>query len=218
MNYLAHALPFLDRPYVAAGTGVPDWLTVVDRQVRLRTRLVEPFLADVDFVVADVAAGALQHLRDDAHFHSTRTFMECNLSLTMLARDALGEDASFRPGFLGHLLTEVLLDATLAAEDKQRLEVYYRAMDLVDPAMVEAAVNRMAPRPTHRLAWMIAEFCRHRILYDYLDDGRLLFRVNQVMRRVGLAPLPPAFAAIFPRARHLVAERKGDLLEGTPAG
>ena len=67
--------------------------------------------------------------------------------------------------------------------------------------MVEAAVNRMVPQPTHRLAWMIAEFRRHRILYDYLDDGRLLFRLNQVMRRVGLAPLPPEFAALLPRPR-----------------
>ena len=29
MNYFAHALPFLDDPYLAAGTGVPDWLSVV---------------------------------------------------------------------------------------------------------------------------------------------------------------------------------------------
>ena len=32
MNYFAHALPFLDQPYFMAGTAVPDWLTVVDRQ------------------------------------------------------------------------------------------------------------------------------------------------------------------------------------------
>ena len=32
MNYFAHALPFLDRPYFVAGTAVPDWLTVADRR------------------------------------------------------------------------------------------------------------------------------------------------------------------------------------------
>ena len=32
----------------------------------------------------------------------------------------------------------------------------------------------MAPRPTNRLAAMIAVFRRQRLLGDYLDDGRLL--------------------------------------------
>ena len=39
MNYFAHALPFLDDdPYFVAGTGVPDWLSVADRDVRVRLK------------------------------------------------------------------------------------------------------------------------------------------------------------------------------------
>ena len=217
MNYLAHALPFLDEPYFMAGTGVPDWLTVCDRQVRVRLRHVEPLLSAADPITAAIASGVLQHLCDDARFHETRAFMETSLELTVRARDALGDVNGFRPSFLGHLLVEVLLDAALAAEDPVRLEAYYAALATIDAGLVQAAVNRMVPRPTDRLAPMIVAFRQHRILYDYLEDGKLMLRLNQVMRRVRCDPLPASFADLLPAARRLVAERQRELLEGIPA-
>jgi hypothetical protein len=216
MNYLAHALPFLDRPYFAAGTGVPDWLMVVDRQVRVRTKHALPLVEDRDPQVAAVAGGILQHLRDDLRFHETRAFAETSLELAAAARGALAADAGFRPSLLGHLLVEILLDAALAAEEPGRLTGYYQAMEAIDPAEVEAAVNCMAPQPTERLATMIRLFRQERILWDYLEDGRLMIRLNQVMRRLGFAPLPDEFAGLLPSARRLIAARRRDLLEGIP--
>lgn len=216
MNYFAHALPFLDRPYFLAGTAVPDWLTVADRKVRLRTKHAEPFRADSDIYVADVAEGILQHLRDDALFHATQAFAETSLELTVLVRDALGGETAMRPAFLGHLLVELLLDATLVADDPGRLTEYCRVLNDVDAQRVETAVNRMAPRPTERLAIFIGLFCRERILWDYLEDGKLMVRLNQIMRRVRLEPLPNHFAAILPTARDLVTKRRSLLLEGIP--
>jgi len=216
MNYFAHALPFLDRPYLAAGTGVPDWLTVVDRAVRLRSKHLEPFLEDSDPVTAAVAAGVGQHIRDDRRFHQSRAFAELSLELTVAIRDALGADSGFRPSFLGHLLVEVLLDDSLAADDPDGLEEYYRTMDRVDPEAVQRAVNRMAPRPTDRLARMISGFCRERILSDYHEDGKLMGRLSQVMRRVKLPPLPGEFCEILPGFRRLVHARKQELLDGIP--
>ena len=127
MNYFAHALPFLDRPYFLAGTGVPDWLMVVDRPSRLRSKHVAGFQNDPDPCVAAVAGGVLQHLRDDARFHETRAFAETSMELTARARDVLGGETGMRPAFLGHLLTELLLDAALVAEALERLTEYYRA-------------------------------------------------------------------------------------------
>ena len=216
MNYFAHALPFLDRPYFMAGTAVPDWLTVADRKVRLRSKHVEVFLDDADPCVAAVASGILQHLRDDAQFHATRAFVESSLELTSRIRDALGGETGLRPSFLGHLLVELLLDAALAADDPDRLIAYYRVLDEVDASLVEAAVNRMAPQPTERLAVFIELFRRERILWDYPEDGKLIVRLNQIMRRVQLEPLPADFAAVLPAARGLVTERKTWLLAGIP--
>ena len=82
MNYFAHARPFLDDPYFAAGTAVPDWLAVVDRSTRVRAKDTLPFLEAEDPITAAVARGLLQHLRDDRHFHRTRAFVETSLELS----------------------------------------------------------------------------------------------------------------------------------------
>jgi hypothetical protein len=217
MNYLAHALAFLDRPYFLAGAGVPDWLAVADRPLRLRSRHAEPLRDDPDPCVAAVAGGVLQHFRDDARFHGARAFAETSLELTVRVRDALGGETGLRPAFLGHLLVELLLDAALVADDPGRLTAYYRALAAVDPGRIEAAVNRMAPRPTQRLAAFVELFRREQILWNYPEDDKLLVRLNQVMRRVGLDALPADFAAALPAARKLVSDRKDALLEGIPA-
>ncbi len=221
MNYFAHALAFLDGPdpdpCFAAGTAVPDWLAVADRQARVRARHAMAALDDPQPATAALARGILQHLLDDACFHKTRAFAEVSLALTAASRDVLGEAPGLGPSFLGHLLAELLLDAALIADDPARLDRYYQLLDRVDAAWIEEAVNRLSPRPTARLAAMICGFRRERILWDYREDGKLLVRLNQVFRRVGLAPLPERFREVLPAARDLVARRKGDLLEGIPA-
>jgi hypothetical protein len=220
MNYFAHAYAFLDRadldPHFVAGTAVPDWLTVSDRQVRVRARHVQPLLAEGGSAAA-LARGMIQHWADDAHFHATRAFVETSLGLAVLARDALREDEGLRGGFLGHLLTELLLDASLIAPAPGRLERYYELLETLDGDWIETAVNRVAPRPTRRLAAMILGFRRERVLWDYLEDGKLLLRLNQVMRRLGLGELPDRLAEVLPEARRRVESRKTELLEGIPS-
>jgi hypothetical protein len=219
VNYFAHAFAFLDQadldPHFVAGTAVPDWLTAVDRQVRLRAKHVQPLLAEGGAAAA-LALGMIQHWADDARFHATRAFAETSLGLAVLARNALGEDEGLRVGFLGHLLTELLLDASLIAQHPSRLERYYEMLDAVDGAWIQSTVNRVAARPTQRLAAMVSGFRRERVLWDYLEDDRLLLRLNQVMRRLGLAELPGRFAEVLPAARLRVENRKAELLEGIP--
>jgi len=216
MNYFAHALPFLDDPYFAVGSGVPDWLSVVDRRIRVRSRHAEPFLDCDDANIASLAAGILQHIRDDRQFHQSRAFAELSLRLTVMARDALAGETSFRPSFLGHLMLEVLVDASLIAKHADRLQAYYDLLESVDVQTVVESVDRMTPRSAAKLGPLISEFRRQRILSDYLEDAKLLVRLNQVMRRVRLDPLPEAFRRILPEARRLVSDRMGDLLEGIP--
>jgi len=248
MNYFAHGVAFLDRPYVLAGTATPDWLMVADRQVRLRARHVEAWLNHPDLSqtirqgpIGQTAQGVLQHLADDQRFHHTAAFVQLSLHLNQQVAELLdhheptvsgkvgpsveienGKTLSVSPGnsysaFIGHLLLEVLLDAAMIEEDPARLEEYYRVLEKVDVLIVQEAVNRMAARTTQRLAPMISEFRRLRILWDYLEDRKLLFRLNQVMRRVGLAELPEAFLDLLPQARRQVASRKQALLAGIPA-
>jgi len=258
MNYFAHGVVFLDRPYLLAGTATPDWLMVADRRLRLRARQVEACLKKVRAEESmnrfepcadpctQLAQGILQHLADDQRFHANPAFLELSYRLSQQAAELLdGQQASALPvvslpeeargsagmaadppsdapggyaAFVGHLVLEVLLDAVLIEENPARLEQYYQALQTVDPELVQKTVNHMVPRSTQRLAPMIVEFRRLRVLWDYLEDRRLWYRLNQVMRRVGLPELPEAFVDLLPQARQAVACRKQQLLEGIPTG
>ena len=212
MNYFAHSLRFLDRPYFVAGTNVPDWMSVADRQVRVRVKLIEPHLRNNGSPLAEVAAGAMQHLHDDGWFHSTRAFTEITADLAIKFREVLGPDDSLRTSFLGHIVTELLIDAELIQQHPEQIERYYEVLREVDPRLVQEAVNMMAKQPTERLAPLIPRFIEERFLPDYLDDARLLRRLNQVMSRVKLPPLPAEVQTVFKHERHIVHDRLGDLL------
>jgi hypothetical protein len=216
MNYFAHALPFLDRPYFAAGTGVPDWLMVCDRQARLQLKRALPFVDDLDPRAAEVARGVVQHLRDDRQFHATRAFAETTLELAAQIRGVLDDASSLPAGFLAHLLVELLLDAALIEARPDRLHAYYQVLDAVDSQVVQDAVNRMASQPAERLASFIALYRESRILWDYLEDERLMMRMNQVMRRLELPQLPSGFPDLLPAARELVRAKRPALLDGVP--
>lgn len=212
MNYLAHGASHVASPYLLAGTAVPDWLSVVNRRVRVSGKVAAELLLDDDPVTRAVAAGVLQHLSDDRWFHQTRVFAETSLLLAVELRELLPGDAGFRPSFLGHILVEILIDATLIERDVSVADGYYRALGEVSPGQIQAVVNRMAKQPTDQLAIWIERFLQVRFLYDYLEDDKLLFRLEQVMSRVGLPPLGRQLLAWFPSARRLIADRCDSLL------
>ncbi|MEQ8790738.1 MAG: hypothetical protein RIC55_30855 [Pirellulaceae bacterium] len=214
MNYFAHGRHYTNDPYFLAGTAVPDWLSVVDRKVRARRKNAARFVEDEDPRVAALARGVVQHHHDDDWFHQTRAFVELNLEFTVAIRDRLGADAGFRPSFLGHILVEILLDAVLIEEQPERLDAYYAAMRQLDPQLVGEAVNQMATQTTPLLAALLPRFSAERFLYDYADDGKLLWRLNHVMRRVKLPQLPASLGEYFPEARRRVGERRPELLAG----
>ena len=194
---------------------MPDWLNVVARRVKARSKHAQGFVADVDPRMAALARGIVRHHADDGWFHETAAFAELSWHLTARVRDALSPDDGLRPSFLGHILVELLLDSTLIADEPARLDAYYQAMSAVDADFVEQAVGRIAARPPDRLAQFVPLFIRERFLWDYGDDGKLWFRLNQVMRRVKLPPLPEAFRELLPEARRHGDRRKDDVQ--TPA-
>lgn len=212
MNYFAHGRRFTDEPCFLAGTAVPDWLNVVARRVKARSKHAQAFITDDDTRVAALAGGIIQHHADDAWFHQTTAFAELSWQFTVLIRDALPADDGLRPSFLGHILVEILLDACLIAAAPEELEAYYRSLAEIDPHWLEATVSRMATGHPQSLAEFFPLFLRERFLWDYLDDAKLCYRLNQVMRRVGLATLPPDFRGLLPDMRRLVAERRDELL------
>ncbi|GAB6187242.1 hypothetical protein JCM17478_27440 [Thermopirellula anaerolimosa] len=211
MNYFAHAYRYLHDPYFAAGTAVPDWLSVVNRGVRLRPRVVAPHLENGDGVRRRVAAGILQHLTDDRRFHGTPAFSEALTTVLSVIRPTMVE-GRIPTVFLSHLLVEVLLDAALAARLPNEIDAYYRALEGVSAEAIAASVSRMTGQPIPGFAPFIRLFCRERILFDYLEDDKLWMRLGQVMRRLRLPPLPDELFDTLPRLRALIAARQEGLL------
>jgi hypothetical protein len=224
VNYLAHGWHFLDAPHVLAGTAAPDWLCVADRRLRLRPRNMLRWLESADAMQAELARGVLRHHADDAWFHQAEAFTTLQLRFAVLLRELLVDDEGFRPGFVGHVLVELMLDAALAEEQPSRLAAYYHALETLDPPAVAAALVPMATRldpvdgqevaetASSRLATLIARFLEERFLYDYADDAKLLARLNRVLARVGLAALPEDAAALFPSLRRQVWQQRRVLL------
>ncbi|MEZ6063773.1 MAG: hypothetical protein R3C19_25780 [Planctomycetaceae bacterium] len=213
MNYLAHGYRFLNDPLFVAGTAVPDWLSVADRKVRARRRLVQPVVEKTTSPhVKTIGRGILQHHADDDVFHRCELFQQLSSELATEFRGGMPDEFDHRPGFLGHIVVELMLDAALAEDDPGLLDQYYATLGEVDSSVIEDVVNGMATRQTQRLAWFIDRFREERFLYDYRDDATLLVRLNQVLRRVKLPVLPASGMETLAFARRLLRRHASDLL------
>ena len=212
MNSFSHALPYLDRPYFAVGCCVPDLLTAFDRKCRARKKKAADWTEDDDPLVRQVARGVVQHHLDDDWFHRGPSFQRLNQTLAVECRQRFPNDHSMRPSLIGHVVIEMLLDAYLARKFVGSLEDFYRVVGQVDPLEVQAAVNRFANRPTSRLTLAIEKFYELRYIFDYALDSGVRYRMNRVLERIGLAPLPQAAEPWIATARLRVNEHALQLL------
>ncbi len=86
MNFLSHTIPYFDQPLLAVSCGVPDWLSVVDRRLRVRGKSARQFVDSDDGELSAVAQAVIQHIEDDRWFHGTRAFVETNMQLAIELR------------------------------------------------------------------------------------------------------------------------------------
>ncbi len=205
MNYFAHAIRFLDRPWFVCGVSVPDWLNVVDRQCRVRRKSVAASLESLQGEDREIGLGILQHLDDDHWFHNTASFIEANNSLARSFRENLGSEGVWHCGFLGHIVLELLIDAELIARNERAIHQYYENFREIDAKRVADVVSALATKPADDLARLLPLFVKERFLFDYLDNDRLRWRLNQVMKRVSLPPLPESVVDVFDEGRQLVS-------------
>jgi len=212
VNYLAHGIRFFDRPYFLIGSAIPDLLSVVNRRSRVRRRTIEERLPMLTGDDRELALGILQHLHDDQWFHGTPGFYAATGDLSRHFRDVLGPDDDWNCGFLGHLVTELLIDATLSQDYPDSLNRYYAVWQQIDPDDVQRVVGGLATEPPENLSRFIGIFLQERFLEDYHNNGRLLFRLNQVMKRARLRELPDVILPVLESGRGLIRERLPDLL------
>lgn len=194
------------------GCCVPDWLSSADRQCRVREKRALEFINHENEFTANIARGVVQHHRDDYWFHQTRAFVEMNMQFAQEVREELAGEAGFRPSLLGHIIIELLLDAYLHKRHPGKLNRYYELVAQVDSAAAQNAINLFATRPTDRLVHYQQRYLEARFLFDYSDDERLLYRINQVFKRVKLNPLGDSILPWIKSARRRVYDSVAELL------
>lgn len=212
MNYLAHAYQHLDDPYFAAGTALPDWMSVIDRKNRPRRQYAEPVAAHADPRIAAFARGCLQHHADDLWFHQNQTFLILSTQFAVELRSLLQAGLGHQAGFVGHISVELLLDAILMERMPALLDDYYRMLAALDVEVVQVAANTICRQPVTRLVELVPRFIETRFLASYSEDGLLLRSLNGVMKRIGLPPLPEDVATWLAQARVRVRQAADQLL------
>lgn len=210
MNYFAHSFRFLDNPYVLAGTSLPDWLSVVNRRARLRRATLIQYVDSQDERLQQLVTGAIQHLDDDLRFHNAPVFSDVLVQVLRLIQPVVN-GRGIPLTFLAHLMIEVIFDAALLDRFPSGADDYYAALSRIDPSWVEMATEMITGQHVENLSSFIRLFCREGILHDYKDDQATFRRINQVMARLKLPPLPSSFLQVLPRIRSLVGARENEL-------
>lgn len=215
MNYLAHAYQHLDNPYFAAGTGLPDWMSVIDRKNRARRQYAEPITQHSDPRIAAFASGCVQHHDDDHWFHQNESFVTLSTRFALELRELLEEGLGHQAGFVGHIAVELLLDSILSERNPQLIDRYYDVLQSLEVDLVQFAADQICRQPVTRMVELLPKFIEFRFIADYHDDRLLLRSLNGVMRRIGLPPLPDSVATWLATARPRVRLAADALL--TPA-
>lgn len=213
MNYLAHAYLHLDDPYFVAGTGLPDWMSVVDRKNRPRRQYAELVTEHSHPSIAALARGCVQHHADDMAFHQNECFMMLSTQFAVELRQLLEPGLGHQAGFVGHIAVELLLDAILIERDSSLLDRYYASLESLDADLVQAGASAICPKPVTDLVDLLPRFIEVRFLADYSDDNLLLRNFNRVMKRIGLPQLPAAVAQWNTSARQRVRATADALLK-----
>lgn len=221
MNCLAHAIRFFDQKWMAIGTGLPDWLGMCDRRVRLRSKHVDPFIEE-DSPIGQLCRGINQHWIDDDWFHVTPAFHEVSAKIGKMFRAQFDAGDNFRSGFLGHIAMELLVDSILSERRPDALDDYYALVASIDADELQNMVNSLGAKQTETLVPFLARYREEQFLRDYLTDEGLLYRLNRVLARVRLDALPNAAAEVVGRSRQLVRAElpklvSTEILEATAA-
>jgi hypothetical protein len=212
LNYFAHGFRFLSDPYFLAGTALPDWMGVIDRQHRLPPKLVRAWQHDGDADVRSLAAGILQHHADDEAFHTGQAFARLQVRFARWIRETDPGASDLAKYLLAHIVPELMLDALLIEAQPGKLEVYYEVVSELDSAQLAGMIARISGKWPTEMGRFLPLFVRERFLADYGDDDRLIYRLRQILSRVGWGPLPVGFESLLPAMREEVNAVRHELI------
>ena len=131
MHFLSHY--YLDRsqnnPLFTLGALIPDiapgFTKTYNAKIRNKTWSLN---APAD----SVHRGILRHYELDAAFHGSIVFRECCTKTSKSLAETGLDREKYRFWFLGHIVTEVLLDRQLILQNESLIDEYYNVLSSVD--------------------------------------------------------------------------------------
>lgn len=212
MNSFAHALPYLDDQYQSIGCFIPDILAAADRRCRARKKQAAIWMTVPEQPVAALAHGVVCHHEDDRWFHQSAMFNNLMVKLAVEFREQFERGHSMRPSLIAHIVIEMFLDQSLHLKFPGKLEQLYQHLESADFAVIENSINQFATRPTSKLKPALEFFTRERFLFDYATDEGVHYRMNRVLERVKLKPMPDQAVAWLGAVREEVEANVQPLL------
>ncbi|MCP4502119.1 MAG: hypothetical protein GY822_19345 [Deltaproteobacteria bacterium] len=222
MNYLCHARNQTNA-WRAVGTLLPDFLSMF-RASRLRPRKIASEEILVTAAQKSLREGVLLHFKEDAWFHTLPVFTSITGDLTSELREVAEREAReqpprqrpFRAHFFAHILLEMLLDAAWEEENQGATEKLYEQLGSLSFSEVEKEVHAFLRASEVEVlppvAFSLKRFVESGLLFDYHDDERILFRLEQVGSRVRQPPLHVNSIAVIRAGRPRVRAHLSTLL------
>lgn len=133
--------------------------------------------------------GSREHYRMDAFFHNSEFFSQAYEFVKQSTRQA-GYDSSFSKFFfLNHIFLELLLDRHIIRHTPQSVFGFYHALDEVEEGILLEYLGLHGLQNPENFIDNFNRFRKIQYLHYYTDNERLVYSLNRIIMRAGLAPL-----------------------------
>lgn len=183
MNFLAHY--FFDgvnnAPPYNLGTVLPDLMGMVRRGWKLAYKdLHKPF----DPLQQAIAEGVIAHLQMDEWFHKTSFFQAGREKVKLTLLNAGIQFPPHRPGFLAHIMLELLLDRLIIKHYPKVVSNFYQELEQVEMATIRTFFHAAGQPFDEHFPGFFSKFLEKRFVFRYADDQQLLKALNSIGQRV----------------------------------
>jgi acyl carrier protein phosphodiesterase len=183
MNFLAHF--YFDgvdgAPSYNLGLVLPDLMGMVRRGWKLKQSHLQNHVIPVHKAIA---SGASAHLQMDDWFHKTDFFIRGRSLVKATLEEAGVTYPPYRPGFLSHVLLELLLDRLIVLHYTSMVSKFYRELAIVSVDWVRSFFESINLTFDDNFPAFFTQFINNQFAFRYAYDTPLLEALNQIAKRV----------------------------------
>lgn len=189
MNFLSHYYldKELDDSWFFVGVSTPDLVSVFDREVRLKPRLM-PLVMENEASAARLSFynGVLRHFEVDRMFHSSDFFQRETREIMDRLKAVFQAGEVERSFFVAHILFELLLDKCLIHHDSTLLPSFYRHIGSPGIGSIVRETQWISKHPLPHYHDFLDRFLFRKYLYQYQELSHVLQVLRSILKGVGI--------------------------------